>query len=102
MAAGSGSALGELSGYLAGFSGRTVVTRTKWNDRLQGWMHRYGDMTVLVMAIIPNPAFDVAGILAGAMKMPLWRFVLWCWLGKTIKMLFFAYGGDAIFNIIPK
>ncbi|HWQ05340.1 MAG TPA: VTT domain-containing protein [Longilinea sp.] len=102
MAAGSGSALGELSGYLAGFSGRTVVARTKWNDRLQGWMRRYGDLTVLVLAIVPNPAFDVAGILAGAMKMPLWRFLLWCWLGKTIKMLVFAYGGEAIFNILPK
>lgn len=98
VAAGSGSALGELSGYLAGYSGRTVVTRTKWTGRLENWMRRYGDLTVLVLAIIPNPLFDVAGILAGAMHMPLWRFLLWCWLGKIIKMLFFAYGGEAIFN----
>jgi membrane protein YqaA with SNARE-associated domain len=98
IAAGSGSALGELSGYLAGFSGRGVVTHTKWTDQLERWMRRYGDLTVLVLAIIPNPLFDVAGILAGALRMPLWRFILWCWLGKTIKMLFFAYGGNVIFK----
>ncbi len=102
IAAGSGSALGELSGYIAGYSGRTVVARNKWNERLENWMRRYGDVTILVLAIVPNPVFDVAGILAGALQMPLWRFLVWCWLGKIIKMLIFAYGGDVLFNIIPK
>lgn len=101
IAAGAGSALGEMSGYLAGYSGRRVAARTPWNEQLERWMRRYGDVTILVLAIIPNPAFDVAGILAGALKMPLWRFLLWCWLGKTIKMLFFAYGGDVIINFLP-
>ena len=58
-------------------------------------------MAVLILAIIPNPAFDMVGIFAGALKMPLWRFLLWCWLGKIIKMMAFAYGGNAIFNIFP-
>lgn len=102
MAAGAGSALGELTGYLAGFSGRSVVQRTEWSEKVAGWIKRYGDWAVLILAIIPNPAFDMVGIFAGAMKLPLWRFLLWCWVGKTIKMLIFAYSGNAIFNLFPK
>ncbi|GAP14311.1 predicted membrane protein [Longilinea arvoryzae] len=102
IAAGCGSALGELSGYLAGYSGQRVVTRSQWTDRLENWMRRYGDATVLVVAIIPNPLFDVVGILAGGLKMPIWRFLLWCWLGKTIKMLLFAYGGDVLSRFLPQ
>lgn len=101
VAAGTGSALGELTGYLAGYSGRSVVARNEWSDRVEGWIKRYGDWAVLLLAIIPNPAFDMVGIFAGALKMPLWRFLLWCWLGKIIKMMVFAYGGNAIFNIFP-
>lgn len=101
VAAGAGSALGELSGFLAGYSGRRVAAKTKWNERLKELVKRYGDVAVLLLSIIPNPAFDVVGIFAGALKMPLWRFLIWCWLGKTIKMMLFAYGGDVIFKIFP-
>ncbi len=101
VAAGAGSTLGELTGYLAGYSGRSVVARSEWSDRVENWIKRYGDWAVFILAIIPNPAFDMVGIFAGALKMPIWRFMLWCWLGKTIKMMAFAYGGNAIFNIFP-
>lgn len=101
IAAGLGAGIGELSGYLAGFSGRAVVERVKWQDRMERWMQKYGDVTIFVLAIIPNPVFDMAGITAGALKMSPWRFLLWCCLGKIIKMLAFAYGGAAILNRIP-
>jgi uncharacterized membrane protein YdjX (TVP38/TMEM64 family) len=93
VAAGAGAAIGELTGYLAGFSGRGVIENRKWYNRVVKWMSKYGDVTILVMAIIPNPFFDIAGMVAGAMKMPWWRFMLWCTVGKIIKMLMFAYGG---------
>jgi membrane protein YqaA with SNARE-associated domain len=98
VAAGSGAALGELSGYLAGFSGQAVVERVDWHERLINWMRKYGDITVLVLAFVPNPAFDMAGITAGALKMPVGRFLFWAWLGKLGKMMLIAYGGDAIVN----
>lgn len=101
IAAGSGAALGEISGYLTGFSGQTVVERTPAYERIEGWMKKYGELTILVLAIIPNPLFDIAGIIAGAMRMKLWRFLLYCWLGKIVKMLFFAYGGAALLRSIP-
>ncbi|MCX6053957.1 MAG: VTT domain-containing protein [Chloroflexi bacterium] len=100
LAAGSGATIGELSGYLAGFSGQAVVENRKWYDRVSGWMKKYGDVTILFLAFVPNPLFDIAGMVAGALKMPLWRFLLWSWIGKFIKMLIFAFGGATILGFL--
>jgi len=101
MAAGSGAALGEISGYLAGFSGRGLASRAGWYPRVEGWMRRYGIWAVLLLSFVPNPAFDLAGIVAGAMRMPLWKFLLFCWIGKILKMLVFAYGGAGLLDLLP-
>jgi uncharacterized membrane protein YdjX (TVP38/TMEM64 family) len=101
VAAGSGASIGEISGYLAGFSGQGIVERTKWSDRIESWMRKYGGITIFVMALIPNPLFDVAGITAGALKMPFYQFFLFCLLGKVLKMMAFAYGGSFITNLFP-
>ena len=93
LAAGAGGALGELSGYLAGYSGQAVVERSELHDRLTRWMQKNGPLTVLLLAAIPNPLFDLAGVAAGMLRMPLLRFLFWVWIGVTIKMLFFAYAG---------
>jgi membrane protein YqaA with SNARE-associated domain len=96
IAAGSGAAIGELSGYLAGTSGQAVIQNARLYEKLTDWMKRYGDITVLVLAFIPNPAFDVAGIVAGALKLPAWRFLFFCAIGKILKMMLFAYGGATL------
>jgi membrane protein YqaA with SNARE-associated domain len=93
LAAGAGAALGEVSGYAAGFSGRGVAEKMEVYGRIVRWMHKYGDLTILVLAIVPNPFFDLAGMAAGAMRMPFARFMFWCTLGKIIKMLGIAYTG---------
>ncbi|MBL8102003.1 MAG: VTT domain-containing protein [Anaerolineales bacterium] len=93
LAAGTGGALGELSGYLAGFSGQAVVERTDVYNRIAPWIEKYGGWTILVLSAIPNPFFDIAGVAAGMAKMKLWRFLLFCWIGQLIKMAIFAYTG---------
>lgn len=98
LAAGTGAALGELSGYLAGFSGQAVVERVDIYDRLTVWMQRNGSLTVLVLAAIPNPFFDLAGVAAGSLKMPVLRFLVWCWIGEVIKMSVFAFAGAKSIN----
>ncbi len=98
LAAGTGSAIGELTGYLAGFSGQVVVERTPWYERLEDWTERYGPWTILALAFIPNPLFDLAGVAAGALRMPLARFLFFAWVGKTAKMLAFAYAGAYSLN----
>jgi membrane protein DedA with SNARE-associated domain len=94
LAAGAGAAIGELSGYLAGYSGQTIIQRTRYEQQLEGWMRRYGGRTIMIFAFIPNPLFDIAGMVAGMLKMPIWKFLLFCWIGKTLKMLLFAYAGS--------
>jgi uncharacterized membrane protein YdjX (TVP38/TMEM64 family) len=98
LAAGGGATIGEITGYLAGFSGQAVVEKTKWHIKLEGWMQKYGDLTIVVLAFIPNPAFDIVGIMAGAMKIPLYRFLIFCFIGKVLKMFVFAYGGFLLGN----
>lgn len=101
VAAGTGAALGEVTGYMAGFSGQAVIENREWYDRITLWMKKYGDLTIFFLALIPNPFFDVGGIVAGALKMPLWRFLLWCWLGKMAKMILFALAGSEIMKVMP-
>lgn len=93
LAASLGGALGELSGYLAGFSGQVVLQEGPKYQRVSGWVRRYGHYAILLLAAVPNPLFDVAGVAAGIVKMPLRRFFFFCWLGQLLKMFFFAYAG---------
>jgi membrane protein DedA with SNARE-associated domain len=98
LAAGAGGALGELSGYLAGFSGQAVVERMDIYDRMVPWIKRFGGFAILILSAIPNPFFDIAGITAGMLKMPLGEFLFFTWIGQTIKMFMFAYAGAFSIN----
>ena len=93
IAAGLGSTLGEMSGYAAGFSGQTLVENMPMYQRFHQWTERYGLWTIVVLAIIPNPLFDMAGIAAGTLRMPLWKFFVGTLIGKLIKMWIVAYAG---------
>lgn len=95
LAAGAGGTLGEMSGYLAGFSGQAVIERADIYEQMVSWMKRNGNLTVLLLAALPNPFFDLTGIAAGALKMPVFRFLFWCFLGVTFKMTLFALLGSA-------
>jgi membrane protein YqaA with SNARE-associated domain len=101
IAAGIGAGLGEISGYLVGYSGRELVNKTAWHERVEGWIKKYGVWVIIVFASIPNPAFDFVGFTAGVLKLPLWQFVISAIIGNIIKMLLFAYGGAGIFSFIP-
>jgi membrane protein YqaA with SNARE-associated domain len=94
LAAGAGEALGELTGYLAGVGGRVVIEDQKGYDRLAAWMQKRGGITIFVLSVIPNPLFDLAGIAAGTLRYPVWRFLLFCWMGKTIKTSIVAWAGS--------
>lgn len=93
IAAGTGGAIGELSGYLAGFGGQAVIENTQTFERLKPWIDKYGGWAILFLSAIPNPLFDAAGIAAGIAKMPLRTFLFFVWIGQLIKMTIFAYAG---------
>lgn len=93
LAAGAGGTLGEMTGYLAGYGGQAAVENTQVYNRILPWVQKYGAWVILVLSAIPNPFFDIAGIAAGISKIPLWKFLLACWVGQTIKMSMFAFAG---------
>lgn len=101
LAASAGAALGEVSGYLAGFSGQGVVQRVGVYQTLEGWIKKYGFLAIFVLGVVPNPLFDMAGMIAGALRMRFLTFLFWCWLGKFFKMLAFAYAGAAGGSLLP-
>jgi len=93
VAAALGATLGELSGYGAGFSGQVLFEKTAVYERLHQWTKRYGVWTLTILAFIPNPLFDMAGIAAGTLKMPVWKFLLATLVGKLFKMWLIAWAG---------
>jgi membrane protein YqaA with SNARE-associated domain len=101
---GVGQALGELTGYMAGYSGQTLVDDRPAYGRLTRWMQRYGTLAIFALALIPNPVFDVGGMIAGALRLPPWKFLASCTAGKVIKNILFAlagyYGIEALLKLL--
>jgi membrane protein YqaA with SNARE-associated domain len=93
VAAGAGEALGELTGYLAGLSGNAVIENRPQYETMRSYMERYGGWFFFVLALIPNPFFDIAGIAAGVVRFPVWLFLLSTWVGKTVKAIVLAGAG---------
>ena len=91
LVAGSAGAVGELTGYFLGYSGRGVLDQSRLYRRMEGWMRRRGWLVLFLLALIPNPIFDFVGIAAGALRYPIWRFVAVVWAGKVLKFLTLAY-----------
>jgi uncharacterized membrane protein YdjX (TVP38/TMEM64 family) len=94
LAAGSGAALGELTGYLAGYGSSALIDNTKLYGRIKGWMERHGLIVITLLAAVPNPAFDMAGIIAGSMRIKWWQFLLAALVGKIIQATLIAIAGD--------
>ena len=103
---GTGMAIGEVSAYAAGSVGSEVAREgqlqlprivrpfaepvLRWIDWL---MEHYGFATLLVLSAVPNPAFELAGITAGAVRMRFWGFMLAVFIGKNIRGLLLAFLG---------
>jgi membrane protein YqaA with SNARE-associated domain len=93
LAAALGAAIGEMTGYLAGFSGRAVLPQHhKWYQRVHGWLDRYGMWAIFGLSAAPL-VFDVAGITAGVMRFPARKFFIACFLGRSILYIILAWAG---------
>ncbi len=102
IAAGLGDAIGELTGYVAGASGRAIIEDRERYQRLVEKMRRYGLFILFFLAAIPNPTFDLAGIAAGALRFPVSRFLLACWAGKTVKAILVALLGAGSLGLLSR
>lgn len=102
LVAGLGEALGEFSGYAAGYGGRIVFENRPEYQRVRGWMERHGTVSIFLFSVFPNPLFDVAGVAAGAVKMPIRHFFLAVLAGKVIKNTYLAAMGGLGADILTR
>jgi membrane protein YqaA with SNARE-associated domain len=95
--------LGEITAYYAGYWGKRIAhfENTPGYGRLVGWMERYGPWGIFLVSLQPVLPVDVAGLLAGVSRLPLWRFLLPCWAGKFPKYLLLSYFGLAAWRLLP-
>ena len=91
LAGAIGATIGELSGYLAGYSGKVFVRRSKRYARISHWVDRNGFLPLFVLAAIPNPFFDLVGIAAGSLGYSIKRFLLFVLAGETVKFVAIVY-----------
>ncbi len=107
LAAGLGSALGESTGYLAGYGSHGLLRETDAPQRLAKtriyiwfhqkivmWMAHHPFVTLLGIAAIPNFFVDIGGLIAGRTKYPYYRFLVAMVIGKSIRFAMGAYLGD--------
>jgi len=79
----AGATIGELTGYAVGYGGSAVIKNNRLYSRLERWIAKWGIPTIIVLSAIPF-FFDLVGIAAGATRFPLWKYLLLCWVGRTI------------------
>lgn len=102
LVASLGSSLGEISGYLLGRFGIThpIRSRVKMYSKAERWVQRYGVFAVWVFAAFPLLIFDVMAVVAGAFRLPAWKFMLATWLGRLPRAYVEVYLGLGIMHII--
>jgi membrane protein YqaA with SNARE-associated domain len=95
LAAAAGSAIGESVAYFVGRSGHGAIKETRISGWMEGQMRKPWRAALVLFALSapPNPAFDVAGLLAGALGIPLWLFLVSVFLGRIIRMALVAFAG---------
>jgi len=89
LVSGIAAGIGESTGYIAGRSGAELahVQDRSAYQRIVQWVERRGTLTVFLLAAIPLPLIDLAGIAAGAMGMSFIRFELACLAGKITRFV---------------
>jgi membrane protein YqaA with SNARE-associated domain len=97
LVAGLGSALGESTGYVAGFASRALIEsqdgKNSWYQRIFSWMGTHPFLTIFLLDAIPNFVGDIAGLIAGRIKYSYLKFLLASFLGKTLRFSISAFLG---------
>jgi membrane protein YqaA with SNARE-associated domain len=95
LAGAFGSVLGESVAFFVGRSGRGAVEDTRFYRWVQQQMRHpwRAFMLLFILAAPPNPAFDVAGLAAGALGLPYWLFFTAVFLGRIVRVGLIALVG---------
>jgi membrane protein DedA with SNARE-associated domain len=101
VAAGTGAAFGEFSGYLVGMGGRKIISEKykKKMDVLMRLFKKFGPITIFLFAFTPLPD-DLLFIPLGVMRYGVIRALIPALLGKILSNLVIAYSGRLSLSII--
>lgn len=98
LVSGIASAAGETTGYIIGLTGRKALERKGGKNYIVRWQKtfsKYGFFAIVLIAALPFPPDDIAGILAGAVGYEYWKFFLATFIGKIVK-----YGATAYLTVL--
>jgi len=88
----AGSTLGESTAFLVGRAGKGIVQDTRFfrwlSHQLRTPVRAF--VVLFLLSAPPNPFFDIAGLTAGTLGVSFPLFWTATFLGRIIKMLFFA------------
>jgi len=80
---------------MAGYGGRKMIQKKgRLYTMVEKWMKRWGGWAIFAFAAAPLPLFDIAGVVAGALGYPGWKFLLIAWPGKSIKYIILVLAGS--------
>ncbi|WP_336921303.1 VTT domain-containing protein [Aquipuribacter sp. SD81] len=105
--AAAGAALGESTGWWVGSRGRAVLPQQGRAGRVVRRLHALSERRVPAffalagLAAVPNPAFDVAGLVAGTAGLPYWHFLTATFLGRLVRFLLFALAAPSLLALWP-
>jgi membrane protein YqaA with SNARE-associated domain len=91
IAAGLGGTLGSLTAYLVGTQTRPAFQKRRFYEWTSRATHRYGYIILFLLTLPPVSPGDFGGILAGATKYPIRKFLLAVGFASVIKMVVMAY-----------
>ncbi len=93
IAAGFGSGIGEITGYVAGKGVSNLTHGGGKYLEYKEWIKKNDLWAIGILAFIPNPLFDIAGLAAGNLGIKMWRFIAACIIGRTFRYILLAYLG---------
>jgi uncharacterized membrane protein YdjX (TVP38/TMEM64 family) len=92
-----------MSGYYAGVLGKKVAlaNETKGYQLMKKWIDKYGFWAIAFLSFQPVLPIEIGGIIAGAAKMPVAKFLPALWVGKFPKYLILIYAGLGLIRFLP-
>ena len=97
-AAGTGAAIGEVTTYFLGWGvAESMAPMSDSEDRIAGWINKYGLWAVLLVAMTPLPDTPIV-ILAGSKKLPFTKLAAVEIFGKSALYSVAALMGGLVYG----
>lgn len=93
VTAATAESIGEFTGYYAGINGGKLMEGRRIYEEIRRWIQKAPFPTMFAMSFAPSPLFDVAGLAAGAARVPIRIFYPAILLGKTCRGILMATAG---------